>query len=128
MTAALALILAPALTGALLLFIASQLDEEHFPFKLLLIAFALFSLVVMAQASYDAQKTCVMDVNETTRSGNTTHFTDTRTLSEYCTVTVADSSNTLLKQNLWLVRLSVLYFVVFFGYYTLEWLRENAKI
>ncbi len=132
MSAGIALVLAPAVVAVLLLFIADIIDKEHFALKLLLVLFALFCCPIIAEGSYDAQETCELfpsRVNITDHHNESGLMSSTiYEYSEQCTTTIGESSVSLFKLSLWIIRLVIIYSVMFFGYHVLNWLKENAKL
>ena len=121
-------LLAPAIVAGLLIYMASQVDEEeHMLLRMLLILSSVAFLLLVGKGAIEAQQSCQSMLNTTVGLSNVTHVTETYTYTDVCLTSVSSSSSTLFKAVTWMARLIGIYMFLYLSWYVLQWFSRSIS-
>lgn len=105
----------------LVLFIAFNLDEEHYLLKLLCVFFFLGLMLLIPKATIDYSNHCDFVQLNSTVTGNTTAYS----YDYLCTNSTTTTPQTFYQSTTWILRIFLLYFAAYIIYFVFQKVQDR---
>lgn len=110
------LIISLGIVSFLVMYLAFNLDKEHFFLKFFLVGFVFVFLFLMPKAVLDSQEVCELKINNTIVTNNQTDYT----YGTYCYTASGDTNLIFINTIGWLYRIFMTYIIVYIVWHFLK--------
>jgi len=118
-----ALVIGLGIIAYLFLYFAFQLDQEHFLLKILLVFFAISTMILIPKASISDNCNVIVDNTTETVVGNVTTIENDYTT--ICSDNITQTQRSFLLIPMWFFRIFITYFSLMIFWH---WTKRNEKL